>query len=258
MSSRKAILILGGTAEAAALAEQASSRFDITYSLAGRTANPALPDHVAVRTGGFGGADALADWVTENGIAAVIDATHPFADRIALNAAKACTRLQIPRLKLVRAAWQKMPGDNWRPAADVAEAATLIPHYGRRAFLSVGRQELAAFSDLDGAELVIRSIDPQAEGDLLPGATYITGRGPFTMADEVALFRGHKIDVLVSKNAGGDATYAKIAAARQLSLPVIMIDRPAPPPGNIAATAGEALNWLRDGRDDNEKGTVDG
>lgn len=258
MNSRKTILILGGTAEAASLAEQASARFDVTYSLAGRTANPALPDHATVRTGGFGGVDALADWMTENGIAAVIDATHPFAERIALNAAEACTRLRIPRLKLVRAAWQIMPGDDWHPAADVAGAATLIAGIGKRAFLSVGRQELSSFAHLGGTELVIRSIDPAAQGDLLPGATYIAGRGPFTVADEIALFRAHKIDVLVSKNAGGAATYAKIAAARELGLPVIMIGRPAAPPGKIAATVGHALDWLCDGRGDNGEGTVEG
>lgn len=127
----------------------------------------------------------------------------------------------------------------------------MIAEYGKRAFLSVGRQELSAFSHLDGTELVIRSIDPPAEGDLLSGATYFTGRGPFTVADEVELFRDHEINILVSKNAGGEATYAKIAAARELGLPVIMIDRPAPPPGTIAATVGDALDWLRDGRDDN-------
>lgn len=244
MTSRKAVLVLGGTAEAAALAEQASGRFDITYSLAGRTANPVLPGNVTVRTGGFGGAGALADWMAENAIAAAIDATHPFADRIARNAAGACARLRIPRLKLVRPAWRNVPGDDWHPAADIADAAAAIAGHGKRAFLSIGRQEVHAFARLAGVELVIRSIDPPAQDDLLPGATYITGRGPFTAADETALFRAHGIDVLVSKNAGGDATYAKIAAARALGFPVIMIDRPATPAGETVESVADALVWL--------------
>ena len=244
MNERPAVLILGGTAEAVALAEKASARFDVTYSLAGRTRAPALPGDVATRSGGFGGAAALARWIEQNDIHAVIDATHPFADRIARHAAAACTRTGIPRLKLVRPAWERQDGDDWRMAENAADAARLVPETGRRAFLSIGRQELDAFAGLAETEPVVRSIDPPEDGDAVPGATYIAGRGPFTVADETAVLRRHAIDVVVSRNAGGDSTYAKIAAARALGLPVVMIARPQSPPGECAETVADALDWL--------------
>lgn len=241
---RHRILVLGGTGEAVALTTEANARFEIVYSLAGRTKNPALPEGVTIRTGGFGGADALAAWIGENDIAAVIDATHPFADRIAANAEQACTGVNVPRLKLLRAAWEKTAGDVWHDVHDIAAAASLLPTFGKRAFLSVGRQELGAFSDVNGVALVIRSIDPPDAADHLTGATYITGRGPFTTAQEAALLRDHNIDVLVSKNAGGAATYPKIAAARAASMPVIMIERPSPPPSPIVSDVAAAVAWL--------------
>lgn len=244
MSERAKILILGGTAEAVDLANRAAAAFDVTYSLAGRTTNPALPANASVRTGGFGGTDALKTWLGDNDIRAVIDATHPFARQIARNAAAACKKPGIPRVKLLRPSWRQQPGDDWLPAADVAQAVALLPSTGARAFLSVGRQEVAAFAAVKETELVIRSIDPPDGPEDLPGATFITGRGPFSVSDERALLRDHRIDVLVSKNAGGDATYAKIAAARALGIKVIMIERPPVPPGETVYGAEAAFAWL--------------
>lgn len=241
------VLVLGGTGEAVALTTEAAARCEIVYSLAGRTRNPALPDGVTIRTGGFGGPAALAAWIGENDIGAVIDATHPFADRIAAHADQACAGAGVPRLKLLRAAWEETAGDIWHLVPDIAAAAALLPTLGARAFLSVGRQELGAFSDVDGVALVIRSIDPPDAADRLTGAVYIAGRGPFTTAQEAALLREHDIDVLVSKNAGGAATYPKIAAARAAGIPVIMIDRPAMPSGpvgSVVSDVGAALAWL--------------
>jgi precorrin-6A/cobalt-precorrin-6A reductase len=244
MNERRHVLVLGGTAEAVALANSAATAFDITYSLAGRTQNPALPENVAIRTGGFGGAGALASWIRENATDAVIDATHPFAAQITTNTAEACVAAGVPRLKLVRPAWENQPGDDWIPAANVTDAAARLSSLGKHAFLSVGRQEVAAFAIVAGTTLIIRSIDPPDDADRLPGAIFITGRGPFTIADEIALFRDHKTDVLVSKNAGGDATYAKIAAARELGLKVIMIGRPPVPAGDVVDSVDAALAWL--------------
>ncbi len=244
MARRPRILILGGTGEAAALTIEAAARFEMVYSLAGRTRNPSLPDGVTIRTGGFGGADALAAWLGENDIAAVIDATHPFADRMTAHAVQACTETAIPRLKLLRAAWEQTAGDDWRRVPDIAAAASLLPELGKRAFLSVGRQELAAFSDVENVQLLIRSIDLPDMADRRPDAVYIAGRGPFTTAQESALLREHDIDVLVSKNAGGAATYPKIAAARAAGISVIMIDRPSPPPSPIVSDVMAAVAWL--------------
>lgn len=244
MNDRPRVLILGGTAEAVNLANRIAGDFDVTYSLAGRTDNPNLPEGVAVRTGGFGGAEALAEWIIENGIAAVVDATHPYAAQIAGNAAEACRVADIPRLKLIRAEWQAQSGDDWLTVADIAGAAGILPSAGRRAFLSVGRQEIGGFAPVVDTTLVIRSIDPPDNADILPGATFISGRGPFSVDDEIALLRDREIDVLVSKNAGGDATYAKIAAARQLGIKVIMVDRPPPPAGEVSESIENVLAWL--------------
>lgn len=244
MNNRRRVLVLGGTGEALALTAEAHARFEIIYSLAGRTRYPALPEDVTIRTGGFGGAAALATWIGENDIAAVIDATHPFADRIAVNAEQACETTHVPRLKLLRPAWGETAGDVWHPVPDIAAAASLLPTLGRHAFLSVGRQELDGFSDVDGVALVIRSIDPPDSADRLQGAVYIAGRGPFTTAQEADLLREHAIDVLVSKNAGGAATYPKIAAARAAGVPVIMIARPSPPPSPIVSDVTAAIAWL--------------
>lgn len=244
MPDRPRVLILGGTGDARALATEAAGTFAITYSLAGRTRDPALPDAVETRTGGFGGAAALAAWITENRIAATVDATHPFAGRIAAHAEQAATQTDTPRLKLVRPAWDETAGDAWHRVPDIAAAADLLPTIGTHAFLSVGRQELAAFGDVKNVRLLIRSIDPPDEANRLADATYIAGRGPFTTAQESELLREHDIDVLVSKNAGGAATYPKIAAARQAGIPVIMIDRPQPPSGPVVSDVGAAIRWL--------------
>jgi len=244
MRDRLKILVLGGTGDAVAMATEAAEKFDITYSLAGRTSHPALPDGVTIRTGGFGGPHALADWLGENNIGAVIDATHPFAERIAAHTAQACSATHTPRLKLTRPAWDETADDTWHRVPDIAAAASLLPTLGARAFLSIGRQELGAFAAMEGVQLLIRSIDLPGNTDRLPRAVYITGRGPFTTAQESALLREHDINVLVSKNAGGAATYAKIAAARMADVPVVMIDRPTAPPNPIVSDVGAAITWL--------------
>ena len=244
MSDRPRVLILGGTAEAIDFANRAAEKYDVTYSLAGRTRDPALPAGVSVRTGGFGGADAMVRWMAENSVSAITDATHPFAAQIARNTATACRTAGLPRLKLLRSEWQVQSGDNWLNVADITKAASLLPSAGRRAFLSVGRQEISAFAAAENTALVIRSIDPPDNADILPDATFITGRGPFSISDEIALLLDHDIDALVSKNAGGDATYAKIAAARELGITVIMVERPAVPAGGITDSVDTALTWL--------------
>jgi precorrin-6A/cobalt-precorrin-6A reductase len=243
MAETPHVLILGGTADAVSLAGAAVADYRVTYSLAGRTAAPRLPENVEVRTGGFGGADALAGWIGDNHVAAVVDATHAYADAIAANAAAACTDAQVPRLKLLRAAWEAMPGDDWRPAADAANAAAQLPGLGRAAFLAIGRQDLPAFAGIDGMTFLVRTVDG-LDPPPLANAAYVTGRGPFQTDREEALLRAHGIDVVVSKNAGGASTYGKISAARRLGLPVVMIARPAPPPGDKAADIGRALAWL--------------
>jgi len=234
------VLILGGTGEGAALARHLAGRpeLEIVSSLAGRVAAPVAPPG-AVRIGGFGGVDGLVAYLARERIDAVVDATHPFAARISAHAAEACRRAGVPLLGFVRPAWVAEPGDHWLPVVDMAAAAALCRG---RVFLTVGRQELAAFTDCD-AWFLIRTIDPP-EGSLPAAHELLLARGPFGLADEIDLLRAHAIDMIVSKNSGGPATYAKIEAARKLGLPVVMVERPPRPATDEARSLDEVGAWL--------------
>lgn len=239
------LLILGGTAEAAALAGRLAARpgLRVITSLAGRTRDPsALAGEV--RVGGFGGPVGLADYLTAESIDLLIDATHPFATRISDNADSACRRCGVPRLVLTRPAWHAEPGDRWSPVPDAQSAARVLPRLGRRAFLTVGRQTLPAFSGLTETWFLVRLIELPDQPLPLARHDLILGRGPFDEAAEAALLRAHRIEVVIGKNSGGAATYGKIAAARRLGLPVVMIARPTAPAGEAAASLDEALAWI--------------
>ena len=243
--ARKRVLILGGTGEAADLAARLVDRpgFAVTSSLAGRTRAPAaLPGEV--RVGGFGGADGLAQYLRDGAIDLVVDATHPFAAAISRNAAAACAATGRPRLTLCRPPWTAGAGDRWIPADSIAAAAAVVGEHGRRVFLTVGRQDLAAFSGRPAIRFLVRVIDPPETPLPLADHEVVLGRGPFEAADEVDLLRRHAIDLVVSKNSGGAATYPKIVAARTLGLPVLMIARPHPPAGARVAGVEAALAWL--------------
>ena len=244
-SEPKKLLILGGTGEAAALARRLTGdpRLTVITSLAGRTRDPAKVAGT-VRVGGFGGAVGLATYLDEESISLLIDATHPFAAQMAANAAQACAECGVPRVKLLRPAWQAMQSDNWIEVPDMKAAAEAVARSGTRAFLSVGRQDLSAFAELENIWFLVRSIEPLEAPCPLVRAQIIQGRGPFSEAAEVALLKEHRIDVLVSKNSGGEATTAKIAAARRLGLPVVMIARPQAPAGETVQTVDEAMAWI--------------
>ncbi|KMO34014.1 cobalt-precorrin-6X reductase [Methylobacterium aquaticum] len=239
------ILLLGGTTEAASLVRLLAERpdFDVTLSLAGRTAAPqALP--ARTRIGGFGGAAGLAAYLRDHGIAALIDATHPFARVISRNAALASRDAGVPLLAVRRPAWAREPGDDWREVDSMAEAVPALGDRPRRVFLTVGRLELAAFAAAPQHRYLVRTIEPV--GAALPGldVTAIEARGPFGAADEDALMRRHGVELLVTKNSGGAATYGKIAAARALSVPVVIVRQPVLPDVPRVAHARDALAWL--------------
>ena len=240
------LLILGGTGEAAALARRLADdpRLDVTTSLAGRTRDPAALTG-AVRVGGFGGPEGLADYLRQAAIDLLIDASHPYAAAISRHAADACSATGVPRLQLVRPAWQPQAGDDWREVPDMAAAAATVPGLGHRVFLTVGRQELAAFAGLAETWFLVRSIEPPAACPL-PAYEAILGRGPFDTDEEAALLRDRAIDLLVSKNSGGEATYPKIAAARRLGLPVVMVARPDAPAGRRVANVDDAAIWVEE------------
>ena len=240
------ILILGGTTEAAACAERLGRdpRFHAILSLAGRTRNPRQQDGLEHRVGGFGGADGLAAYLAEARIDAVLDATHPFAAQISANAERATRVRGLPLCTLVRAPWRAEPGDRWIRVATIGDAADALGAKPRRVFLAVGRQGAGAFRRAGQHAYVVRAIE-QPDADALPPETMlIQARGPFALQDEIALLTSQRIDVIVSKNAGGSATYAKIEAARMLGLPVVMIERPNKAGRTFVARAAEALAWL--------------
>lgn len=236
------ILVLGGTQAARELADAlVAVGTDAILSLAGRTSAPAATS-ARVRSGGFGGPDGLTAYLRAEGIAACIDATHPFAARMSANAVAACMTAGIPRLALLRAEWTQVDGDRWIFVDDTAQAARLLPAMGRRIFVAFA-DGLAPFAGLDLEFLVRRAEPGPAEG--LPGAEVLVQRGPFLRDAERALFATRRIDAIVAKASGGDGARAKLDAARNLGLPVVLLRRPAPPPGPHAGGTDEALDWVR-------------
>jgi len=241
----KRILILGGTGEARLLAEALAKRSDfaVTLSLAGRTAKP-LPQPVPVRRGGFGGTEGLAGYLRAEKIDALIDATHPYAAMISAKAAEAAHATGVPLLALRRVAWTETDGDSWVEVATMEEAVSALGQAPRRVFLALGRKELQPFTAAPQHVYLVRSVDPVDPPLAVPHAIYVPARGPFSEAKDRALLKRHRIDVVVAKNSGGTATYGKIAAARTLQLPVIVLARPVLPEVPSVATVEEALAWL--------------
>lgn len=226
------VLILGGTTEAAALARALAGRTDVepTLSLAGRTLAPERPP-IPVRIGGFGGADGLAAWLGAERTDLLIDATHPFAAQMSRHAVEAARRVGVPHLVFTRPPWRLGPGDRWTSVPDMAEAAAALGPTPRRVFLTVGRLLLAAFAAAPQHTYLIRTVDPPDGIEALPHRELIRARGPFDRHAEARLMRQQRIDILVTKNSGGGATYPKLEAARALGLPAIVVERPALPPG---------------------------
>jgi precorrin-6A/cobalt-precorrin-6A reductase len=239
------VLVLGGTAEARELAEalaQQEPGLRVVSSLAGAVARPRLPAG-EVRVGGFGGPEGLAAWLQEHEVAAVVDATHPFAEKISASAVQACERTGVPLLRLERAGWRPRAGDRWRWVADIDEASRTFEHEAR-VLLTTGRQGLAAFAHRDDAWFLIRCVDPP-QAPLPPQHELLLGRGPYTLEGELALIDGHRIDVVVTKDSGGTHTQAKLDAARERGLPVVIVRRPPRADVTTLTSVDGALRWAR-------------
>ncbi len=239
------VLVLGGTTEASALATLLAGdpRFDATLSLAGRTSNP-RPQPLATRIGGFGGVEGLAQWLRDEKADAVIDATHPYAARMSANAVAACTQAGLPLGSIVRPPWRRLEDDSWRIVPTAEAAAAALGRTPLRVFLSLGRQDLHAFASAPQHRYVARTIEAPEQAALPPNLKILQARGPFDRDSEARLLAKEEIDVIVSKNSGGAATYAKIEAARELDLPVIMIARPDKPAGHVLGSPEDAVTWL--------------
>jgi len=227
------------------LAQRLAGRADfaVTLSLAGRTAAPAAQG-VPVRVGGFGGVAGLADYLVNEGIDALIDATHPYADTISANAVAAARHADVPFVALRRPPWMAVAGDRWTNATDARDAVHALGKKSRRVLVALGRQELAPLVEAPQHFYLIRSVDPVEPPFTLPQATYITARGPFNESDERALLLANKIDVMIAKNSGGTATYGKIAAARALGIEVILLRRPPASTADAVETVDEVIAWL--------------
>jgi precorrin-6A/cobalt-precorrin-6A reductase len=239
------ILVLGGTIEATRLvAELASLGLPTTLSYAGRVERP-KPQPVPVRVGGFGGAEGLASYLRAHAITHLIDATHPFAAQISHNALLAAQATGTPLLALTRPPWHPSLGDKWQHMPDIPTAVEALSGPPRRILLALGRMHLAAFARQPQHHYLLRLVDPPEAPPPLPDHHITLDRGPFDAASDEALIRAHRIDLVVSKNAGGSGAQAKLIAARSLGLPVLMIDRPALPERREAHDIPTAIDWLR-------------
>jgi precorrin-6A/cobalt-precorrin-6A reductase len=244
-TQRLRVLILGGTADANRLARAVAQdpQIDAILSYAGRTENPTRPP-IAWRLGGFGGIDGLVAYLRSENIARVVDATHPFAAQMSANAIAACTKADVPLLALERRPWRRSPSDRWIEVDDLAAAAAALGTAPRRVFLGIGRQNLQTFAAHPQHSYLVRLVDPPREPLPLPAAEVIVARGPFEAASDRAMLENFRADIVVAKNAGGDAASAKIEAARDLALPVVMVRRPFIPVRQTVETMAEVLRWL--------------
>jgi precorrin-6A/cobalt-precorrin-6A reductase len=239
------VLVLGGTFEASKLADLLAGQSGIssTLSFAGRTTAPRAPK-IPYRIGGFGGADGFEAYLEAERIDVLVDATHPFAEQISRHAATAAARANVPLIVLSRPAWVAQPGDHWIDAADMAAAAAALGREPKRVFLTIGRLQLDAFAAAPRHFYLIRTIEPLAVPPNLPRHCVILGRGPFVVEAEEKLLREESIDVVVSKNSGGEAAFAKFLAARQLGLPVVVVARPRQVSGPVLHDPAEVMAFI--------------
>lgn len=236
------ILVIGGTAEASRLAARlvASGR-RVVSSLAGRTKDPLLPEG-EVRIGGFGGVDGLADYLRREHVVLVIDATHPFAMQISANAGAAAAVVGLPLVRLERPAWTARTGDRWIPVETLEEAVSAIPA-GARALLALGRQHIAPFAQRDDVHFVVRMIDPPEMPLGLTDHELVLAK-PGSVAEEIAFLKEKRLTCIVCRNSGGAASYAKIDAARDLGLPVILIERSRPTAARVVQDIESVIRFV--------------
>jgi precorrin-6A/cobalt-precorrin-6A reductase len=237
------ILLLGGTTEANLVAQAiAKAGLSGVYSYAGRTEVP-MGQPIHMRVGGFGGVAGLCAYLQAEGITHVIDATHPFAAQMSSNAVAACAATGAPLIALERAPWMPGEGDRWTHVADIQAAVAALAGPPQRVFLAIGRQHIDAFAAQPQHRYLLRLVD-EPTGPLRFPAEVVLARGPFDVAGDTTLMRDHGTDVIVAKNAGGKGAVAKIAAARALGLPVVMIDRPVIPPRPVVQGVAAVMAWL--------------
>lgn len=242
----KSVLILGGTGDARQLADKLVDTFGpslrVITSLAGRTSSPRQPKG-EIREGGFGGPEGLAKYLKETEIDAVMDATHPYAAQISSHGIEACHSVGIPHVLLDRPAWVQVEDDNWLNVPSIEKAADAL-EADETVLITTGIQNLDVFKHVHGPKILVRLLEHPKTELTIKDAEIVIGRPPYSINDEVTLFKLLGVDTLVTKNAGGDATRAKIDAARVLGTRVIMIDRPPTPLANTVTNVDDAVAWV--------------
>jgi precorrin-6A/cobalt-precorrin-6A reductase len=237
------VLLLAGTTQARQFAEIAHERagIEVIASFAGHTREQrTMP--CTVRVGGFGGADGLTAYVRDNNVDAIVDATHPFSTAMPKHALAAARATGTAHARVARPQWSPTAGDNWIDADDLDDAARLVHRLGcSPVLLTIGRLDMASFAGLEPVAFVVRTVeDPRP----LPfeARAVIEARGPFAVEEEARLLAAHGIELLVTKNAGGDN--AKLVAARGARLPVVMVRRPPISGEHSFTNASDTLAWL--------------
>ena len=240
------VLLLAGTSEAAEIAAALVGRRDVAVqaSMAGATRAP-RDLGVPMRLGGFGGEDAFRDYLTEQGIEIVVDATHPFATRISTRTAKVCAEMGVGYVLVQRPGWTPQAGDRWHFVDTMEQIRKIVPP-ASRVFLATGRNTLQKFEILNDCRILCRVIDPPRDPFPFAHGRFVVGRPPFSVAQEIAFFTQERIDWIVVKNSGGSRSESKLVAARQLGLPVILINRTPPPDCTVVETVDDCLRWLDD------------
>ena len=237
------ILILGGTEEARLLANQlVSMEHEVTTSYAGRTSDPDLPEG-EVRVGGFGGPRGLADYILNNGVQRLVDATHPYSVQIATNAYEAAQFTGVHLIRLIRPPWREPQYAFWHHVQNAEDAAAGLPK-GARVLLTVGHRGLDTYLARTDCSFVVRTIEPP-ERELPVHAQSLIARPPFFVGGETELMQYEGITHLITKNAGGVQTEAKLKAAQQMRLAIVMIARPELPPVHEVPTVGRAIAALK-------------
>ena len=241
------ILLLGGTSEASQMARAlAEAGLRAIFSYAGRTEAP-RPQPIPTRIGGFGGVAGLADYLRAQGITHLIDATHPFAAQMSRNAIEACAATGVKLIALERPAWQAAPGEAWQRFATLEDAAAALPISPARVFLAIGKQNLDLFAARQAHFYLLRLVDAPIAPPPFADCACVIDRGPFSLANDLALLRAHRITHLVAKNAGGAGASAKLEAARALGIKILMVERPALPARLTVQSPEEVLAWLAHG-----------
>lgn len=248
------LLIIGGTADALSIAQSLiDADHNVTYSIAGIVRQPKLGCRIL--SGGFrvqltpegekhfaNGVEGLQWHLQEEAYDLIVDATHPYAVQISNNIILAAKQVGVPVWRYLRSPWQKSEQNNWQEFASLEEIIAQLQPY-HTPFFTVGRE---VFSKKDLREpnqhWLVRSAGIETANTL--EITELKDLGPFKLENELTLFKSHGVDVLISKNSGGEAVAAKLDAARQLGLPVFMLARPDKVPAgrtfsSVAAILGQ-------------------